>query len=275
MYSPNEGLLIRKGFNRLAARYIQDAVLAKEIEARLISHLDEIRLVPKLIANLGCGGNSRLVGERFPTADILHIDFAREMLMQASTSLPVCADCRALPLPNGSMNMVYSSLLLPWCKDLSALFQETRRITVSDGLFLFSTLGPDSFKELRAVRADLGEKTDFPLPDMHDIGDLLLKCGYTEPVMEAELLTISYPSLPAMLSELKAHGGSVPPHRSRNGLGGKRRMDQLAARYPARTTEGRFTVSLEVLYGHAWAISESTPSRHTGPTGNIPLRHWR
>ena len=60
---------------------------------------------------------------------------------------------------------------------------------------MFSTLGPDSLKELRSAFAD-GYAHTQRFIDMHDFGDMLVGCGFADPVMDMEVLTpVSYTHL--------------------------------------------------------------------------------
>src|SRR4029079_12572654 len=87
-----------------------------------------------------------------------------------------------------------------------------------EGLLTFSTLGPDTLQELRAAA---GEARVHAFTDMHDLGDMLLACGFSAPVMDMEMLTITYRGADALLADLRASGQtSARADRSR-GLAGR------------------------------------------------------
>ena len=56
---------------------------------------------------------------------------------------------------------------------------------------MFSTLGPDTLKELRSAFADGYAHQRFI--DMRDFGDWV-GCGFADPVMDMEALTLTYES---------------------------------------------------------------------------------
>ena len=63
------------------------------------------------------------------------------------------------------------------------------------GLAMFSCLGPATLRELRQALADAGLRTATPsFVDMHDFGDLLVENGFADPVMDQEILTLTYRS---------------------------------------------------------------------------------
>ncbi len=72
----------------------------------------------------------------------------------------------------------YSNWFLQYLPD--ATFKEFSRILKPGGVVIFSTLGPDTLKELRAAFTGVdGYEHVNQFIDMHDIGDALVKHGLT------------------------------------------------------------------------------------------------
>ncbi|MET5115579.1 SAM-dependent methyltransferase, partial [Burkholderia pseudomallei] len=81
-------------------------------------------------------------------------------------------------------------------------------------LLMFSTLGPDTLRELRAAcavaAAAAGEARavarviDFV--DMHVLGDMLVESGFEIPVMDEETLTVTYKSPDSLLGDVRRLG---------------------------------------------------------------------
>jgi len=140
-----------------------------------------------------------------------------------------------------------------------AAFAEVARVLAPDGLFLFSTLGPDTLKELRAAFSDPGDARHVnPFVDMHDLGDALVHAGFADPVMEMEVITLEYASLRAVVADLRAIGASnALPDRPR-GLGGRARWREAEARYERHRRDGVLPATYEVVYGHAWRSAPRT-----------------
>ena len=63
----------------------------------------------------------------------------------------VCADATALPLARGSVSFAWSNLMLQWLHDPLPALKEIHRVLEVGGMLMFSTLGPDTLKELRAA----------------------------------------------------------------------------------------------------------------------------
>jgi len=121
------------------------------------------------------------------------------------------------------------------------------------GLVMFTTFGPDTLCELRAAFRAVDDKPHVnTFVDMHDIGDMLLATGFADPVMDQEVITITYSELKTMLRELKGIGAhNVLPDRD-GGLMGKGRWQALLAAYERYRVNGKLPATYEVVYGHAW-----------------------
>ena len=300
---------VRRAFARAATSYDAAAVLQREIGTRMAQRLDYVKLVPQAVLDAGCG-TGEAVGElavRFPAAQIVGLDTALPMLAiaaaRATTSRSllrrllrpvagrtrgpapsfVCADVVALPLKGVSLDLVWSNLALQWinARDLPRVFAEFRRVLKVGGLLSFTTLGPDTLKELRAsfARADAHTHVN-RFVDMHDLGDLLTAAGFADPVMDMEYVTLTYEDPNALLSELKALGATNATRGRPRGLMGKGRFRRMVAALETLRKEGRIPATFEVVYGHAWKgqprrTLEGDPIVHIErrPPGAGPDRH--
>lgn len=266
---------VRRAFSRAAASYDASAAIEREIGRRLLERLDCMTVAPKHIIDLGCGPGtaSHALQARYPDAQLVGVDSAEPILRAGRQEgrwlrllMPflrqrgggrVCADAAALPLAGGGSQFVWSNLMLPWVDDPMAVFREAHRVLAVEGLLMFSTLGPDSLKELRASFAD-GVTHTQRFIDMHDLGDMLVACGFADPVMEMEILTVTYPTVDALLGELRATGATCAMTSRRRGLTGRRAWQVMRDRYEALRRDGRLPATLEVIYGHAW---KGTPTK--------------
>jgi malonyl-CoA O-methyltransferase len=271
---------VRRSFDRASATFDAASVVHAEIRNRLLERLDVVRLEPAVVLDLGCatGHVSRALGRRYRRAQIVALDFSTRMLAQARHQQPfwhpferVAGDARALPLGTASVDLVASNLMLQWCDEPDAVLAEVRRVLRRPGLFTFTTLGPDTLKELRAAWR---ESDDAPhvhaFIDMHDLGDALMRAGFAEPVMDTERLTITYRSLDALLRELKASGSHNALATRRRGLTTRAQLTKLQHAAQSRMRGDVMPVSIEVVYGHAWAGEPRRP-REAGGEVRIPL----
>jgi malonyl-CoA O-methyltransferase len=174
----------------------------------------------------------------------------------------VCANISSLPFARSSADLLVANLSLQWSADLATLFNGLRRVMRPGGLLLFSLPVTDSLKELKQACQNAGLESGVGVfPDMHDIGDALLAAGFQQPVIDAELITLTYPDLAALLQELHAVGASS---YIRNFKGIQAEPDRLAAHYPDVRATARWPLSWEIAYGVAFGPEEGQPVRSGG-----------
>lgn len=271
---------VRRSFERAAATFDAAAALPREVGARMAERLGIIKLQPSAILDAGCGTGEAL-GElrtRFSDAQLFGIDFAPAMARAAAArsrspadarsylarllghraaahraARIVCADIVAQPFANASFDLLWSNLVLHWVDDLPTAFAEFHRVLRVGGLLSFTTLGPDTLRELRVAFAGVDAHTHVHrFFDMHDLGDMLVEAGFADPVMDMEMLTLTYSGAPALMRELKALGTHNAARGRLRGLMGRARWASMLGTLEGFMEAGRLPTSFEVVYGHAW-----------------------
>lgn len=259
---------VARSFDRVAKTYPEADFFAREVDRRMLERLDYVRISPPRIVDLGCsrGASVEHLLKRYPGADVVGIDLSSAMLaagraagpawrrwlgLEKSALLPVAADAALLPLRSRSTALVWSNLLLHWLDNPLPALAEAHRVLEVGGLLMFSTLGPDTLKELRSAFAD-GYAHTQRFTDMHDLGDMLVEAGYADPVMDMEVVTLTYDSLDQLFGELRAAGSTCAMKARRHGLTGSGRLAAVRRAYEAMRQDGRLPATFEVIYGHAW-----------------------
>ena len=264
---------IRAAFDAAADTYDAAAVLQREVADRMLEKLAIIKLDPARVLDAGCGTGyaGAALQQRFPAARLIEFDLAPAMLWAARARHPagtqhllarikgkktpwqVCGDIESLPLASASVDCIWSSLALQWCETPDQAFSECLRVLRPGGLLLFSTLGPDTLKELRAAFSAVDGKMHVNrFIDMHDLGDALGRIGFSAPVMEMEKLVMTYSRVRDVLSDLKGIGAQSLREGRSPGLMGKQAWRTMEARYELFRSEGLLPATYEVIYGHAW-----------------------
>jgi malonyl-CoA O-methyltransferase len=253
---------VRSDFASAAQTYDSAAVLAREVGARMAARLDLVKIAPRRVADIGCatGDGIRDLQQRYGKALPLALDYALPMLRGVRSRTPrlqrvtgrgprlINADVNALPLAANSLGLVWSNLMLHWLDDPLPALKELHRVLEVGGLLSFATLGPDTLKELRAAAAGVGAgDTVKRFLDMHDLGDMLVAAGFGDPVMDMEMITLTYASSRAFLADQR-HLGVRDTLLGQQGWRDWRRLLQA---WP-RDAAGRLPASFEIVYGHAW-----------------------
>ena len=217
-----------------------------EVGVRMLERLDYVKLVPRRIldAGSGLGREAKALARRYPRAELLALDFALPMLRRRfwEKRILLCGDIVQLPLSDGSIDLVWSNMALHWAADPAAALREFERVLAPKGLLMFSTLGPDTLKELRAAA---GAARVHAFADMHDVGDMLVAAGFAAPVMDMEMIEVEYRQNKDLLADLRASGQTSARADRARGLAGRRFVARLRAQLVPRAT-------FEVVYGHAW-----------------------
>jgi len=261
---------VRRQFDARARHFGKRAALPREVARRLIERLQYIKLTPLRILDIGCGAGETSEGllKQYPCADWIGVDISERMLqatlprpmyararrwLRGAMSQRVAGDAGRLPVADDSIDLVFSNLMLHWHPEPHAVFPEWKRVLKTDGLLLFSCFGPDTLKELRAAAAvALPNARAMPFVDMHDFGDMMVASGFATPVMDAEIITLTYESAWELLREVRALGGNPRDDRARSLPSGKQAREMLEALEAQRGDDGRIRLTFEVAYGHAW-----------------------
>ncbi len=261
--------LVRRSFERAAKSYDAAAVLQHEVCRRMDERLNLIKLAPWRVLDAGSGTGNALAAlrARYPKARVMAFDLAYTMLQQGRkiATRPwwknilkqqissVCGDIEQLPFASGSLDLVWSNLALQWVNDAEGAFGEFHRVLKPGGLLMFSTLGPDTLKELRAAYAGVDQHTHVSrFTDLHDIGDILVQRGFADPVMDMEPFTLTYSDVRSLMRDLKLIGAHNVTQDRPPGLTGRARLAAVTAAYEPLRREGKLPATYEVVYGHAW-----------------------
>jgi malonyl-CoA O-methyltransferase len=274
---------VRAAFDRASARYEAAAVLQARVAEELLNRLELFKFTPGVVLDLGAG-TGRMTSElkrRYRRALIVALDLAPGMLREARKHQQlfrrferVCGDAMRLPFANASVDVVVSSLMLQWCDPPDAAFAEIRRVLKPAGLVAFSTLGPDTLRELRTAWAEAdGTSNTYNhvnhFTDMHDVGDALVRAGLSEPVLDVDRLQLTYPDALALMRDLKAIGAhNVTAGRPR-ALLGRERLRRMQDAYETFRRDGRLPATYEVVYGVAWGAAGRPASAMVGGEAHI------
>ena len=253
---------MRRRFDRAARNFENADFVHRQAFTGLMDRMSPLVITPQKILDLGAGTgrSSRALQKAYPRGRVVSLDLSAGMLRIArdrkrffSKSSEVRADAVQLPFHTGSFDFVCANLLLPWIDDLPACFSEVARVLTKGGVFTFATLGPDSFAEIR--RAWSGVDPDAPVrmfPDMHDVGDALMKAGLSEPVLDVDLLKVTYKDTATLYRDLDACAARNCLADRRRTLTGKDRFGRVEEALRAGASDGALGITLELVFGHVW-----------------------
>ena len=259
--------LLRKRRARFAheigAREFLIAHVAREITERVELMLREF---PRA---LDLGAYHGLLGRTVSAlSSVGEMTYAESVLAYAARCLrpAVVCDEDLLPFKDASFNLIVSGLALHRVNDLPGSLIQIRRTLAPDGLFMAAALGAQALIELRAALLEAeGEQEGgasprvSPFGDVRAYGALLQRAGLALPVVDAETLTVVYPSPRELMREIRAlGGGNVLLARSKAPLH-RRTLERAEEIYRARygTADGQVTATFEFVFMSGWGPDAS------------------
>ena len=243
--------------------------LHQEIAARLLDRLSQIARSFRAVLDLGAhsGALSRALATRSGIEQVLALEPSIGFLTKSAGS-PVAADPEFLPFRDHSFDLVISSLTLHWVADLPGTLVQLRRVLKPDGLLLAAMPGGATLAELRTalIEAELAEEGGAsprvsPTVDLADAAALLQRTGFAMPVADADVITVTYPSILALMSDLRGMGETNALSARRRTMFRRTTLVRAAAIYQERfgLPDGRIPATFEIFFLAGWAPDASQP----------------
>ncbi len=248
---------VAASFSRAAADYDSVASLQRDVGTRLLDELAGLDVNPARILDLGCGTGhfQPHLAHRFPGAEYVGLDIAEGMVNYArdhcgQAARWVVGDAESLPLAAGSVDLVFSSLAIQWCYRPDLLFAELARVLRPGGVCLFTSLGPETLRELRAAWAavDRHQHVNTFLP-----AEQLQSAAGRIPGLALRLasrhFSMRYDRAADLLRELKTLGAHNLNRGRPGGLTGRRALQRMFDAYEPWRQGGLLPATYDVLFG--------------------------
>lgn len=172
----------------------------------------------------------------------------------------------ALGLQPESFDLVTSALNLHSVNDLPGVLHQIRTALKPDGLFLGAMFGGETLHELReslmqtelALKGGVSPRV-FPFADKQQAGALLQRARFALPVVDSEILRVTYDNMFKLMHDLRGMGESnIIAERSRTNPG-KEFFTRAAEHYTENFAEddGRIVASFEIIFMIGWSPHES------------------
>ncbi len=244
--------------------------LHEEIGRRMEERLQWIRLQPKQWVDWApVNGGLRThaaVRARYPKANCLALETSELRLQKAKVALTnpwwklwqrraVSIASLAKGLPQQEVaDMVWANMALHTAVAPQSLLRAWHSLLSTDGFLMFSSLGPDTLRELQPIYQEMGwGDPSHAFTDMHDWGDMLVQAGFAEPVMDMERITLTYATPSDLLKDLRLLGRNLHHQRHQNlrGRGWRQNLENALLALAKPDHQGRLVLTVEVIYGHA------------------------
>lgn len=265
--------LVRERRNRAAARFSAHDFLFTWTIENLADRLQDIKRDFARALLIGARGRELSEGalRRHGPAEEIFIMEAGENFLKPGAS-EIIAEEEYLPFANDSFDLVFSPLTLHSVNDLPGALIQINRVLRPDGLFLGAMLGGETLYQLRQamMQAEINiaggaSPHVAPFADKQQTGALLQRAGFALPVVDSEILTVTYEDAFRLMHDLRGMGEASSLRDRRRKPYGKALFMETARLYHERFAEpdGRLVASFEVIFMIGWAphTSQQKPLR--------------
>ena len=187
------------------------------------------------------------------------------------------AEADMLPLGANSMDALFHIMTLHTINDLPGALIQVNRVLKPDGLFMGCLFGGETLFQLResfmhvesAVKGGVSPRI-FPFADKQQMGALMQRAGFALPVIDSEIITVTYENSFALMQDLRAMGeNNAIQARSKTNPGQSFFMD-VARHYQQNYSDndGRIEASFEIIFLLGWSPhhSQQQPSQRGSAT---------
>lgn len=267
---------VRKRRQRAAPHLATQGFLLEQAAQSLAESLQAMQYAFPQVAELGAGGAlAPLLRTRPGTDHYWQCD-----ITAALPGTQLVAD-EWLPFSENTLDAIVSAGGMHFINDLPGMLVQIRQALKADGLFMATLPGPETLRELRSVFAETDAARSggisprvAPFPDVRDAGGLLQRAGFALPVVDRDLVTVSYENLFALLADLRGSGQVNMLQGQRHHFTPRGFFMDAAQRYADRYSdaEGRITATFEIVTMTGWKPASSQQQPAKRGSGKISLK---
>ncbi|MGF1746160.1 malonyl-ACP O-methyltransferase BioC [Vibrio minamisatsumaniensis] len=254
-YVTHDKCAIAEAFGKAATTYDKHAKFQREVGHRLLDKLPS-DLSGLKVLDLGCGTGYFSEQMVMRGAEVVCADLSGGMLERAeqrcgaSVSLYQQADAEQLPFEDGCFDIVFSSLALQWCDDLSSPLKEMKRVSANGGCVIFSTLLDGSLFELENSWSKIDSHQHVNrFITINQVKIALAQSSCKSHQLDLPTITVWYDTAFELMRDLKGIGANHVSGRSQ-GLTSRRMLQLVEREYQEfKSHQGFLPATYQVCLG--------------------------
>ncbi len=232
--------------------------VAKDIKSRLLEITREFKSV------LLCG---------FFTADYFQDIFPDAVIIKNTTP-------EFLESHKGLYECIISLGEMHCTNDLPGVLIQMRRALKPDGVMLAAFAGGETLYELResllqseVELSDGASPRVYPFIDKQQMAGLMQRAGFTLPVVDSEILKVSYRDMFHLMSDIRGMGESNSLVNCYKSFTSSRLFSTSSKYYQEKFKEndGRITANFEIIFSIGWAPHDSQQKPAKRGSGQVSL----
>ncbi len=247
---------VKQSFSHAASHYDEIAVLQKKVGLDLLNRFDVD--YSKRFLDLGCGTGflTQELIQKGGAQEIIAVDLALSMLKvargkreQLASVQYICGDAGNLPLINNTIDIIISNLALQWCQDLAQVFNGFNQVLKQRGALMFSTFGPATLQELKSSwqKVDDYEHVN-RFYTVEEMRVFLQQSGFTHIDIATKQYELKYPTVLALMKELKGIGAHNVLSGRKRKLTSKGEMQRMIDEYESYRVNGLIPATYDIIF---------------------------
>lgn len=245
---------IAQRFSRAAPGYAGFADLQAAIADTLLAAFQPSGIV--LDAGCGRGRESAMLAAHPDVDEVIALDMAPGMLAELPVQAkirPLLGDVEAIPLPDASVDQVFSNFVLQWCDSREQACRELLRVLRPGGQLRVSVPGPASLQALKAggllrINTFAGEQ---------DWAIALMQAGFSACEFVRQDFVMHFASARELLKALQGIGATTTDTPRASHLHGRQWFRQVSAALEAVREPAGLPLRYDVLFIQATRERES------------------
>lgn len=206
------------------------------------------------------------IGARGSALPATEFGIERQIVTDNTDNADVIAEEDFFPFAARSLDLVVSALNLHTVNDLPGALIQIRQALKPDGLFIAAIMGGETLFELRQCLAEAELEITggvsprvAPFADKPQMGGLLQRAGFSLPVIDSDIVTVTYDSIFPLMRDLRCMGEGNAVIERRRSFTPRKIFLRAGEIYGEKfvDSDGRIRASFEIIFLIGWAPHES------------------
>ena len=243
---------VTRRFSKASQSYHQAATVQQQVGRNLLAYNPLRKSAVTL--DLGCGPGTfapqlKAISEQLIAVD-LSADMLRQCVVNEPLAIPLQADAQQLPLPDESVDLIFSSLAIQWMPDSASVFKEVHRILKPGGFMVFSTVCEGSLWQLKKAwrQIDTFDHVN-RFASRVDIERAAEEARLQKAIGVIRPHTFWYDDIRHLFASIRDVGANTVLGAQRKGLMGRKTWQSFIREYESFRSEEGLPLTYQIYYG--------------------------